>query len=766
MPLSTLGTSYLKVSKLDRLGNSVNISALEEFGTITIKYSDSTVYEFIILDIVENSDHFQIQVLPTTTTPNKDNNIDNYPIFSASISSKTFNYAVPIAGNPIYQTVPFDGGTSSDPVEDDSWDQNTTTYTFGKMPNKTLQWRLSGSFSAGVGGSAGFIQFAMVNGTRGFALNPTGSISPSDGSLFGNNTTIDGGGEPTYISVSPTNPTSIDISGSFRADLASSGSEFTLKMIGRNIGGSIINFPSAMVVNITDLTLYLEFANVVKNVGGSYGIPSAYGLPAPGPGAFDPADFVNSNISSSDVLIILEPLFNIPFYGSDYDALINNYNDNRPSSYLMEVDYSENSITPVNRLAIIERTATRAQVPDSNYTAISSIRPKYLGTKISSADYNTYSRGDISYGKVSVIDKNPIYFARFALGKENIEKFGTFTFALDKFIPANKELAQGGSSVDGVNNTLTPTSDNELLITNISTFEQGRQLTYKDQPSSTIIGLNYPMLENTPLDILFPGIEYKTLVSNEKDKFATFDNRVDKGITSYLAFYFKTGSLGTVSPPPIITDSDGKTFATSKQNFLILDNDNLKLTSSTDATLSVGATTVYTDGALQIYHSYNYTVKNNISFWSGLDENNNDNYFSFSPNQSNLSNFYSETQTPFIVERGDIIRYSYNGLSGSANVEFTVTEVTSSRVSTGPLSGLPLYDTFKVTPLPSTISDISDSGSFTIFRMVENDQRVIVKTDIPTTGSITGFIRPGFLIPKDLSFRQKEEVSDIIKDLS
>ena len=62
MPLSTLGTSYLKVSKLDRLGNSINISALEEFGTITIKYSDSTVYEFIILDIVENSDHFQIQV--------------------------------------------------------------------------------------------------------------------------------------------------------------------------------------------------------------------------------------------------------------------------------------------------------------------------------------------------------------------------------------------------------------------------------------------------------------------------------------------------------------------------------------------------------------------------------------------------------------------------------------------------------------------------------------------------------------------------------
>jgi len=466
-----------------------------------------------------------------------------------------------------------------------------------------------------------------------------------------------------------------------------------------------------MAVYITDLTLYLEFANVVKNIGASYGVPSAYGLPAPGPGAFDPTDFSGSNISSSDVLVILEPIFDIPFYGSDYDALINNYNDNRPSGYIMEVDYSENSVIPVNRLAILEGTATKAQVPDSNYTAISSIRPKYLGSKLSSADYNTYTRGDISYGKVAAIDKNPIYFARFALGKENTEKFGTFTFSLDKFIPASKQLAQTGESVDGVNNTLIPTSDNKLLITNISTFEQGRKLTYKDQPSSTTILQSYPMLENTPLDILFPGIEFRTIISNEKDKFATFDNRVDKGLISNLAFYFKTGSLGTVSPPPTLIGSDGETFALSKQNFLIIDNDNLKLTSSIiSATLSVGPLSVYTDGALQIYHSYNYLVKNNISFWSALDENDNNNYFSFSPNQSNLSNFYLETQTPFIVERGDIIRYSYNGPSGSTNTEFTVTEITSSRVS----FGLPLYDTFKVTPLPSTVSGISDSGSFTI----------------------------------------------------
>ena len=747
MPLSTLGTSYLKVSKLDRLGNNINISALEEFGTITIKYSDSTVYEFIILDIVENSDHFQIQVLPTTTTPNKDNNIDNYPIFSASISGRNFSYYKDIFSTDIYQTVPFDGGTSSDPVEDDSWDQNTTTYTFGKMPNKTLQWRLSGSLSAGIGVATGFVQFAMVNGTRGFALNPTGSILPPVGSLFGNNTTVDGGGEPTYIGVSPAIPASIDISGSFRADLASSGSEFTLKMIGRKLNGSIVTSPQQMDVNVTDLTLYLEFANVVKNIGGSYGIPSAYGFPEIGPGAFDPTDFAGSNISSSDVLVILEPIFDIPFYGSDYDALINNYNDNRPNGYIMEVDYSEDSVIPVNRLAILEGTATKAQVPDSNYTAISSIRPKYLGSKLSSADYNTYTRGDISYGKVAAIDKNPIYFARFALGKENTEKFGTFTFSLDKFIPASKQLAQTGESVDGVNNTLIPTSDNKLLITNISTFEQGRQLTYKDRPSSTIIGQSYPMLENIPLDILFPGIEFKTIISNEKDKFATFDNRVND-----LYFYYKTGSLGFVPPP---TDNG---FATSSGNFLIIDNDNLKITSSTPAAF-LG---IYTDGALQIYHSYNYIVKNNISFWSALDENDNNNYFSFSPNQSNLETFYPETQTPFIVERGDIIRYSYNGPSGSTNTEFTVTEITSSRVS----FGLPLYDTFKVTPLPSTVSGISDSGSFTIFRMVENDQRVIVKTDIPTTGSITGFIRPGYLIPRDLSFRQKEEVSDIIKDLS
>jgi hypothetical protein len=91
---------------------------------------------------------------------------------------------------------------------------------------------------------------------------------------------------------------------------------------------------------------------------------------------------------------------------------------------------------------LYQASATKVQTPNSNYTTKRSIIPRYLGSKLSSADYNFFTPsgsispasgstpegvlthflngdtgswdGDISFGKTPVINSNPIYIAKYS----------------------------------------------------------------------------------------------------------------------------------------------------------------------------------------------------------------------------------------------------------------------------------------------------------------------------------------------------------------
>ena len=84
------------------------------------------------------------------------------------------------------------------------------------------------------------------------------------------------------------------------------------------------------------------------------------------------------------------------FYNTPFNALINNVTQSVPNTYLQQVEYEGGSSTgssgvPSNIIPIINNTAPKARVPDSFYTQKSSITPRYLGSKLQSADYNTYT---------------------------------------------------------------------------------------------------------------------------------------------------------------------------------------------------------------------------------------------------------------------------------------------------------------------------------------------------------------------------------------
>jgi len=100
---------------------------------------------------------------------------------------------------------------------------------------------------------------------------------------------------------------------------------------------------------------------------------------------------------------------------SDYNAIFNNVYSNRVSNVFYDVDYTQNALNPTNFAPIVSQSAIYAQVQDSNYiTGSAWNKARYEGTKLTSATYNTYTAGDISYGKTAAVDQYVDYFLYFS----------------------------------------------------------------------------------------------------------------------------------------------------------------------------------------------------------------------------------------------------------------------------------------------------------------------------------------------------------------
>jgi hypothetical protein len=75
----------------------------------------------------------------------------------------------------------------------------------------------------------------------------------------------------------------------------------------------------------------------------------------------------------------------------DCDPLLNNATEPRINEWLQDVDYSVNAITPVNFKQLINFTATKAAVPQSNYTQLGFLHSRYAGSSTTRAQINEYN---------------------------------------------------------------------------------------------------------------------------------------------------------------------------------------------------------------------------------------------------------------------------------------------------------------------------------------------------------------------------------------
>ena len=83
----------------------------------------------------------------------------------------------------------------------------------------------------------------------------------------------------------------------------------------------------------------------------------------------------------------------------------------RPSSKFMDVDFTTNAITAVNEQAILSGSATRATVPDSNYTTARIINPRYNGSRSISAGFNLPATTGSTIGQIPNVEQLTSFFA-------------------------------------------------------------------------------------------------------------------------------------------------------------------------------------------------------------------------------------------------------------------------------------------------------------------------------------------------------------------
>lgn len=129
-------------------------------------------------------------------------------------------------------------------------------------------------------------------------------------------------------------------------------------------------------------------------------------------GSFYVTQSINPTVSSS-TLVVLQPYIDEDFFVSEYNVLAGNAVIPRYSALYMDVDYTTNTIKPVNFNQIISGSATRAAVQDSNYTTAAYINPRYIGKELNSDKFNEWTFGDISYGKTPNVSNPEVNFASF-----------------------------------------------------------------------------------------------------------------------------------------------------------------------------------------------------------------------------------------------------------------------------------------------------------------------------------------------------------------
>ena len=285
---------------------------------------------------------------------------------------------------------------------------------------------------------------------------------------------------------------------------------------------------------------------------------------------------------SESRLTVLEPYLTSNFFYNDCNVLYGNADGLEYDVNFMSVNYDGNggTVIPSNQQEILSNTAERAPVKPYNYRLLSQIRPRYLGTKNSTDDFNLRTTRQVAYEENSTNEN----LGATTLKQPSVSSLRTY-FAYFDFIGGtsyeliNKKGAHILYLIDKDGNTLTPNLADPYYANLIQNFSSDQKI----------------------------NIAFATSVGNVTN-------------TQGLRPIIKTG----VVPKPVIWSQSGSTANSSSQ---IKFGDDVTLPDFTTViSLGIGSITnnyfnmMNTSGSYEIVNSTN--TSSSFSSGSGLTNNN------------------------------------------------------------------------------------------------------------------------------------------------
>ena len=287
--------------------------------------------------------------------------------------------------------------------------------------------------------------------------------------------------------------------------------------------------------------------------------------------------FITSSVASGPTKeTIPEPYLTSQFYGGDCDVLLNNVELYRTNPFLQDLDYNGDPNSPTNFQLIISGTAARGTIPESYYTSLRQINPRYNGSKNQSEKVNYYPPNGKSFSlEEDFFQASPI------TGIASNNRISSIAAT-----PEPSIVAGTGAGLFGGFNT-------DSLLDSIY-FRSVEANTFPSWGTGTMTKTNVLELDHVKLKTLakdYSNIKIYFSISAEVDV-TDGDSSNPAAKLQVGLFSFQSGSTANLIPIAgnIITNNGANSYYVSTQN-AILENDTLNQSVNLIGSIPISAVT-------------------------------------------------------------------------------------------------------------------------------------------------------------------------------